>query len=44
MAALSLKRLLNHDDDSDDSPARRPILHWEGNSYLEEYARYLPLR
>jgi hypothetical protein len=38
MAAPTLKHLLNHDDDSEIHTLREPILHWDGHTYLEEYA------
>jgi hypothetical protein len=38
MAALPLKHLLNHDEDSDPEPAHEPPpFYWDENGFLEEY-------
>jgi hypothetical protein len=40
MAALQLKHLLNHDEESDEGQAHYPILPWDGDAFLEEYVRH----
>lgn len=42
MAALLLKHLLNHDEDSDPELAHEPPpFYWDENGFLEEYVRSL---